>query len=239
MAIDTIGSVSMQASGGAANPMLPAARTTTGVQFLDPGRVAPAIAGAPAPPAFSGDNRGDSDGGGGGGSGGEAEQNDGKIRTPERGENAERAPAAAEAPLRRARVSVRARSEAPMVRKNADTEIQIYAVCCQQIARIHMSGYIQKNEIHAYIFVLVCFSSFFFNESWLHMHACVYRSAMDANGGSMGRRWPRVTRVPGLTTAAPWPQDAPSENRYKYGTNKKLYIIYICMSRLVLYVVNI
>ncbi|CAD6334703.1 unnamed protein product [Miscanthus lutarioriparius] len=81
----------------------------TGVQLMDHSRVAPAIAGAAAvaPPAFSGD-KADSDGGG---SGGEADQNDG-MRTPERGENAERA----EAPLRRARVSVRARSEAPMIR---------------------------------------------------------------------------------------------------------------------------
>ena len=104
----------MQAS--AANPMLPAA-TTTGVQFMDPGRVSPAIAGAAAPPAFSAD-RADSDGGSRG-SGGEADQNDG-MRTPERSENADRA---AEAPLRRARVSVRARSEAPMVCKNADTDL--------------------------------------------------------------------------------------------------------------------
>ena len=105
----------MQASRGAANPMLPA--EMTGVQFMDHGRVAPAIAGAAAvaPPAFSGD-KADSDGGSG--SGGEADQNDG-MRTPERGENAERA----EAPLRRARVSVRARSEAPMVCKNADTDL--------------------------------------------------------------------------------------------------------------------
>jgi len=105
---------SMQAcSGGAANPMLPAA-TTTGVQFMDhAGRVAPAIAGEAAPPAFSGD-RGDSDDGSGG-NGGEADQNDG-MKTPERGENVDRSPAAAaEAPLRRARVSVRARSEAPMI----------------------------------------------------------------------------------------------------------------------------
>ena len=124
---------SMQAS--AANPMLPAA-TTTAVQFMDPGRVSPAIAGAAAPPAFSAD-RADSDGGSRG-SGGEADQNDG-MRTPGRGENAERAPApAAEAPLRRARVSVRARSEAPMVCKNADTDL---CCCCQQIARIHMSGF--------------------------------------------------------------------------------------------------
>ncbi|XP_066367145.1 transcription factor WRKY5-like isoform X2 [Miscanthus floridulus] len=102
-----------QASSGAANPMLPAAMT--GVQFMDHGRVAPAIAGAAAvaPPAFIGE-KADSDGGSG--SGGEADQNGG-MRTPERCENAERAPApAAEAPLRRARVSVRARSEAPMIR---------------------------------------------------------------------------------------------------------------------------
>ena len=120
----------MQASSSAANPMLPAAMT--GVQLMDHGRVAPAIAGAAAvaPPAFSGD-KADSDGGG---SGGEADQNDG-MRTPERSENADRA---AEAPLRRARVSVRARSEAPMVCKNADTDL---CCCCQQIARIHMSGF--------------------------------------------------------------------------------------------------
>ncbi|CAD6273018.1 unnamed protein product [Miscanthus lutarioriparius] len=97
-----------QQQASAANPMLPAA-TTTGVQFMDPGRVSPAIAGAAAPPAFSAD-RADSDGGSGG-SGGQADQNDG-MRTPERSENADRA---AEAPLRRARVSVRARSEAPMI----------------------------------------------------------------------------------------------------------------------------
>lgn len=49
---------------------------------------------------------------------------------------------------------------------------------------------------------------------------CVCRSAMDASGGSMGRRWPRVTHAPELTIAAQWPQDAQSENRY----------IYICTS---------
>lgn len=95
-----------QQASGSANSMLPATMPA-GVQFMDP-RMAPAIrAGAPA--SFDGD-RGDSDGGSG--SGGEADQNkqDGTAGTPERGENA-----AAEAPLRRARVSVRARSEAPMI----------------------------------------------------------------------------------------------------------------------------
>jgi hypothetical protein len=37
---------------------------------------------------------------------------------------------------------------------------------------------------------------------------------MDANGGSMGRRWPRVTHAPELTTDAQWPQDAPSGSRF-------------------------
>jgi len=127
---------SMQAS--AANPMLPAA-TTTAVQFMDPGRVSPAIAGAAAPPAFSAD-RADSDGGSRG-SGGEADQNDG-MRTPERSENADRAaPAPAEAPLRRARVSVRARSEAPMVCKNADTDLYMLLLSANSKNIIHMSGF--------------------------------------------------------------------------------------------------
>jgi hypothetical protein len=129
---------SMQAcSGGAANPMLPAA-TTTGVQFMDhAGRVAPAIAGEAAPPAFSGD-RGDSDDGSGG-NGGEADQNDG-MKTPERGENVDRSPAAAaEAPLRRARVSVRARSEAPMVRT--------------KICRYRFMLLLSANRIHVYMSV--------------------------------------------------------------------------------------
>jgi len=99
----------MQA-GGAANSMVPAAATVpAGLQFVDP-RMAPAIR---APAALDG---GDSDGGSG--SAGEADrQNSGRSAqqegsgTPERDENAERA----EAPLRRVRVSVRARSEAPMV----------------------------------------------------------------------------------------------------------------------------
>lgn len=101
---------SMQASG-TAKPMLP----TSGVQFMDPaGRVPPPAPAMAAGAAFSGERGGDSEGGSG--SGGEADPNDG-TGTPERGENADnRAPAPAEAPLRRARVSVRARSEAPMVR---------------------------------------------------------------------------------------------------------------------------
>jgi len=101
----------VQASG-AANSMLPAAAATVpaGLQFVDP-RMAPA--------ALDGGDRGDSDGGSG--SAGEADrQNSGRSArqeegsgTPEHDEvNAERA---AEAPLRRVRVSVRARSEAPMV----------------------------------------------------------------------------------------------------------------------------
>ncbi|XP_039799197.1 probable WRKY transcription factor 47 isoform X3 [Panicum virgatum] len=99
-----------QQAGGAANSMVPAAATVpAGLQFVDP-RMAPAIR---APAALDG---GDSDGGSG--SAGEADrQNSGRSAqqegsgTPERDENAERA----EAPLRRVRVSVRARSEAPMI----------------------------------------------------------------------------------------------------------------------------
>jgi len=37
---------------------------------------------------------------------------------------------------------------------------------------------------------------------------------MGANGGSTGRRWPRATRAPAHTTAAPWPPAAPSASRY-------------------------
>ena len=95
--------------------MLPAAAAAVpaGLQFVDP-RMAPAVR---APAALDGGDRGDSDGGSG--SAGEADrQNSGRSArqeegsgTPERDENAERA----EAPLRRVRVSVRARSEAPMV----------------------------------------------------------------------------------------------------------------------------
>ncbi|CAL4895804.1 unnamed protein product [Urochloa decumbens] len=102
-----------QASSGAASSMLPVTMPA-GVQFMDP-RMAPAIRTAAPAAAFDGGDRGDSDGGSG--SGGEADQNNGRSSaqqdrtgTPERGENA-----AAEAPLRRARVSVRARSEAPMI----------------------------------------------------------------------------------------------------------------------------
>jgi hypothetical protein len=64
-----------------------------------------------------GDSRVSSDGGSGEGEDRRRSvgQQDG-IGTPERGENAEGAPAAAEAPCRRVRVSVRARSESPMVR---------------------------------------------------------------------------------------------------------------------------
>ncbi|CAL5097076.1 unnamed protein product [Urochloa decumbens] len=102
------------ASGAAASSMLPVTMPA-GVQFMDP-RMAPAIRTAAPAAAFDGGDRGDSDGGTG--SGGEADQNNGRSSaqqdrtpgTPERGENA-----AAEAPLRRARVSVRARSEAPMI----------------------------------------------------------------------------------------------------------------------------
>jgi len=97
--------------------MLPAAAATVpaGLQFVDP-RMAPAVR---APAALDGGDRGDSDGGSG--SAGEADrQNSGRSArqeegsgTPEHDEvNAERA---AEAPLRRVRVSVRARSEAPMI----------------------------------------------------------------------------------------------------------------------------
>ncbi|CAN6336243.1 unnamed protein product [Urochloa humidicola] len=101
-----------QASSGAASSMLPATMPM-GVQFMDP-RIAPAIRAAVAPPPVFDGDRGDSDGGSG--SGGEADPNNARSArqdgtgTPERGENA-----AAEAPLRRARVSVRARSEAPMI----------------------------------------------------------------------------------------------------------------------------
>ena len=99
--------------------MLPAAAAAAtvpaGLQFVDP-RMAPAVR---APAALDGGDRGDSDGGSG--SAGEADrQNSGRSArqeegsgTPEHDEvSAERA---AEAPLRRVRVSVRARSEAPMV----------------------------------------------------------------------------------------------------------------------------
>ncbi|KAJ1261525.1 hypothetical protein BS78_09G036400 [Paspalum vaginatum] len=99
-----------QQASSAANSVLPlpAATMQAGVQFMDPRVVAPAVRAAAA---FDGD-RGDSDGGSG--SGGEAADQNNKTGTPppERGENAERA---AEVPLRRARVSVRARSEAPMI----------------------------------------------------------------------------------------------------------------------------
>ncbi|CAM0150251.1 unnamed protein product [Urochloa decumbens] len=101
-----------QQASGAASSMLPTTMPA-GVQFMDP-RMAPAIRTAAPAAAFDGGDRGDSDGGSG--SGGEADQNNGRsaqqdgTETPERGENA-----AAEAPLRRARVSVRARSEAPMI----------------------------------------------------------------------------------------------------------------------------
>jgi hypothetical protein len=155
----------MQASGGAANPMLRAA--TTGVQFMDPGRVAPAIAGAAAvaPPAFSAD-RVDSDGGSGG-SGGEADQKDG-MRTPERGENTERAPApAAEVPLRRARVSVRARSEAPMVRKICRYRFMLLLSANSS----NTYEWIQKNKIH--MFVLACFLKFITNLVWGYVYMCV------------------------------------------------------------------
>ena len=152
----------MQASSGAANPMLPAAMT--GVQLMDHGRVAPAIAGAAAvaPPAFSG-HKADSDGGG---SGGEADQNDG-MRTPERGENAERA----EAPLRRARVSVRARSEAPMVCKNADTDLYMLLLSANSKNIIHMSGF--KSTKSTNIFVLVSFLKILTNLVWGYVHICV------------------------------------------------------------------
>ncbi|CAN6331340.1 unnamed protein product [Urochloa humidicola] len=101
-----------QQASGATSSMLPVTMPA-GVQFMDP-RMAPAIRAAAPAAAFDGE-RGDSDGGSG--SGGEADQNngrsaqqDGMTGTPERGENA-----VAEVPLRRARVSVRARSEAPMI----------------------------------------------------------------------------------------------------------------------------
>ncbi|RLN00751.1 putative WRKY transcription factor 47 [Panicum miliaceum] len=102
-----------QQASGAANSMLPAATVPAGLQFVDP-CMAPAMRAAAA---HDGGDRGDSDGGSG--SAGEAEhQNNGRSSaqqdgsgTPERDENAERA----EAPLRRVRVSVRARSEAPMI----------------------------------------------------------------------------------------------------------------------------
>ncbi|TVU17959.1 hypothetical protein EJB05_34021 [Eragrostis curvula] len=95
-----------QAASNGPNSMLPA--VMPGVQFADP-RISPAIRSAAA--AVDGD-RSSSDGGSG-----EADdkrmsaQQDG---TPERRENAEGSSAAAEVPCRRARVSVRARSEAPM-----------------------------------------------------------------------------------------------------------------------------
>ncbi|OEL33190.1 WRKY transcription factor 6 [Dichanthelium oligosanthes] len=106
-----------QQASGAANLMMLPATMPAGLQFMDP-RMAPAIRAA-APAASLDGDKGDSDVGSG--SGGEADQNNGRsvqqdgTGTPERGENAERAAAAAEAPLRRARVSVRARSEAPMI----------------------------------------------------------------------------------------------------------------------------
>lgn len=65
--------------------------------------------------ALDGDSRASSDGGSG--EADDKRKHDG-TGTPERGENAaEGAAVAAEAPCRRARVSVRARSEAPMVRR--------------------------------------------------------------------------------------------------------------------------
>ncbi|KAK3140785.1 hypothetical protein QOZ80_5AG0405810 [Eleusine coracana subsp. coracana] len=101
-----------QASNASTNSTLPAAVMPGVHQFTDP-RMSPAMR---ATAALDGDSRASSDGGSG-----EANdkrrsgQQDG-TGTPERVENAaEGAAAAAEAPCRRARVSVRARSEAPMI----------------------------------------------------------------------------------------------------------------------------
>ncbi|GJN36115.1 hypothetical protein PR202_gb24953 [Eleusine coracana subsp. coracana] len=101
-----------QASNASTNSILPAAGMPGVHQFTDP-RMSPAMR---ATAALDGDSRASSDGGSG-----EADdkrrsgQQDG-TGTPERAENAaDGASAAAEAPCRRARVSVRARSEAPMI----------------------------------------------------------------------------------------------------------------------------
>ncbi|KAL6594587.1 hypothetical protein ACP70R_048325 [Stipagrostis hirtigluma subsp. patula] len=93
----------------APNSMLPAVMQPAGVQFMDP-RASPAMRAA----VFD-NERANSDGG----SGGEADDNRLSVQkegsgTPERGENGDQAPAV-EMPSRRARVSVRARSEAPMI----------------------------------------------------------------------------------------------------------------------------
>ncbi|XP_062180770.1 transcription factor WRKY5-like isoform X2 [Phragmites australis] len=90
--------------------MLPAVMPAGGLQFMDP-RMAPAIRAAPV---FDGDRANSDDGSGVEAGGNRRLVQQDATGTPEHGENAERAPAA-EAPCRRARVSVRARSEAPMI----------------------------------------------------------------------------------------------------------------------------
>ena len=166
--------------------------------------MAPAVR---APAALDGGDRGDSDGGSG--SAGEADrQNSGRSArqeegsgTPEHDEvNAERA---AEAPLRRVRVSVRARSEAPMVCHVMSTTLLRF---CVEILKPSFSQ-------PCWVSIHVCID--LFSKKKIRC-MCTCRSVMDANGESMGRRWPRATRAPELTTGAQWPQDAPSGSRYVY-----------------------
>uniref|UniRef100_A0A8R7RCW5 Uncharacterized protein n=1 Tax=Triticum urartu TaxID=4572 RepID=A0A8R7RCW5_TRIUA len=97
---------------------------------------------------------------------------------------------AQEATMRKARVSVRARSEAPIVR----------------LLLLLLD--------HFLVFALAILSS---PCVWIvltlpYVHGC--RSPMDANGGSTVRRWPRETLAHAPTTAAPWPPAARCVSRY-------------------------
>ena len=92
------------------------------------------------------------------------------------------------ATMRKARVSVRARSEAAMVSRQW----------------FSLSGLLGNKLVFVHLFKC--------------LFLVTRRSVMDASGGSTGRRWPRATRAPARTTGARWPPAARSASRYADGS---------------------
>lgn len=118
---------------------------------------------------------------------------DGREDSPEDGQNkvarlnpAKNVDQATEATMRKARVSVRARSEAPMVHD-----------------LIELAFFLELSK-NIFVFIHWINNFFFF---WIG------RLVMDANGGSTGKRWRKETRVLALITGAPWLPPAQFESK--------------------------
>lgn len=111
---------------------------------------------------------------------------------------------AAEATMRKVRVSVRARSEASMVINSFQNQTTHLVFYHHIIVKIVLNIFIQ-----------------IMNRACENQKNC--RSVMDANGESMDRKWPRGIPAPVLTIVAPWPLAAQFANRSGLATNSILF----------------